>query len=293
MCLNRNLWSGRSIGLDEHVRKGAPGEFAALSDGWCHYQLTGPSGGPVVVLVHGFSVPSFIWDGNNQPLIDAGFRTLRYDLFGRGFSDRPSSAHAHELFVGQLEELLNIVGISDPVSLVGLSMGGAVSAAFALRYPDAVSKLALISPAGVMKESPAMHLIRLPLVGELLFQLGGESMLMRGLNRNAYPLREYEHYVQKFRRQLALPGYRRALLSTLRGDLLCHMLDTYQELGRRRLRSLLIWGRDDHLTAFEQSRQIRAAMPGIEFHPLIGAGHLANIEKQESVNSILIRFLRQ
>lgn len=279
--------------LDKSARQGAPGKFAALSDGQCHYQLSGPVGGPVVVLVHGFSVPSFIWDQTYQPLTEAGFQTLRFDLFGRGFSDRPSAAHNHALFVRQLKELLLEVGIHEPVSLVGLSMGGAVSVAFALSCPESVEKLALISPAGVMKKSLGMRMLRLPLIGELLFLLGGDTTLIRGLNRNSYQLEEYGSYLRQFRRQMAFPGYKRALLSTLRGDLLCEMHETYQRVGRRQLPSLLIWGRADHLTHFEQSDLIRAAMPGIQFHPMDGVGHLPHIEKDEQVNSVLVQFLRK
>ena len=278
--------------LEKSLRQEAPGEFAALSDGLCHYQLSGPVGGPAVVLIHGFSVPSFIWDQSFQPVVEAGFRTLRFDLFGRGYSDRPSAAHTHDLFVRQLAELLPAVGIQDQVSLVGLSMGGAISAAFALSYPELVKRLILISPAGVMKQSLGIRVLRLPLIGELLFLIGGEATLIKGLSQNADQLEKFDSYLRQFRRQMAFPGYKRALLSSLRGDLLCEMHETYLSLGQRSLPSLLIWGRDDQLTHFEQSSQIRAAMPGISFQPLDDAGHLPHIEKSELVNSILIQFLR-
>ena len=42
-----------------------------------------------VVLIHGFSVPYFIWDPTFEALHAAGMNPLRYDLYGRGYSDRP------------------------------------------------------------------------------------------------------------------------------------------------------------------------------------------------------------
>ena len=119
--------------LDDEARSLATGSFVELTDGQVHYELAGSGDGPVVVLVHGFSVPSFIWDPTFEELLSQGFRVLRYDLFGRGFSDRPDVDYDGTLFVEQLHELLAELGIEEPVDLVGLSMGGRYVSRRALR----------------------------------------------------------------------------------------------------------------------------------------------------------------
>jgi len=48
--------------LNQAVRETVDGSFIPLSDGITHYELSGKTNGPPVVLVHGFSVPSFIFD---------------------------------------------------------------------------------------------------------------------------------------------------------------------------------------------------------------------------------------
>lgn len=58
-------------------------EFAKLSDGTVAYELTGPESGELVVLVHGVSGPMMVWDKTVPALNAAGFRTLRFDLYGR------------------------------------------------------------------------------------------------------------------------------------------------------------------------------------------------------------------
>ena len=73
-----------------------------LSQGYVHYELGGPVGGEKVVLVHGLSVPYYIWDPTFDALTEAGFRVLRYDLYGRGFSDRPKLRYDADLFDEQL-----------------------------------------------------------------------------------------------------------------------------------------------------------------------------------------------
>ena len=62
--------------------------------------------GRVVVLAAGFSVPYYIWDPTFAALTGAGFRVLRYDYYGRGYSDRPAIPFTDEMYVRQLDELL-------------------------------------------------------------------------------------------------------------------------------------------------------------------------------------------
>ena len=78
--------------LNPAARERAPGDFVTLSQGTTFYDVAGPDTGRVVVLVHGFSVPSYIWDSTFTALTAAGYRTIRYDVFGRGWSDRPAYA---------------------------------------------------------------------------------------------------------------------------------------------------------------------------------------------------------
>jgi len=75
------------------------------------------------------------------------YRTLTYDLLERGKSlGTPVPSHSVEAYV---EQLLTVTrGIKGRFFLVGYSMGGAVAAAFAMRYPERVEKVALVCPAG-------------------------------------------------------------------------------------------------------------------------------------------------
>lgn len=119
--------------LNALARKGASGSFVQLSDGFTHYELSNPHARDAerVVLVHGFSVPYFIFDPTSAFLTQSGFRVLRYDLLGRGFSDRPATLQ-----------------LAQPVSLVGVSTGGPITAAFTAHSPDRVDRLVLIDRDG-------------------------------------------------------------------------------------------------------------------------------------------------
>jgi pimeloyl-ACP methyl ester carboxylesterase len=96
--------------------------------------------GPAVVLIHGFTLDTRMWDDQFLPLAQR-FRAIRYDLRGFGRSTLPTDTpYSH---VEDLRALLDQLGI-EQASLVGLSKGGAVALDFALTYPQRTRALALI-----------------------------------------------------------------------------------------------------------------------------------------------------
>ena len=122
--------------------------FIKLEDGFTYYELGGPESGEVIVLVHGYSVPSYIWDSTYTAAIDKGYRVLRYDAFGRGFSDRPEIAYDINLSYRQLSGLIDSLGLSVPLNLVGLSWGGRVVSYYTALNPSKIKKLVMVDPSG-------------------------------------------------------------------------------------------------------------------------------------------------
>ncbi len=94
-----------------------------LTDGIVRYEMAGPPDGQVVVLLHGFFNAYFVWDNTFDALAQADLRVLRYDLYGRGYSDRPNTQYDRDLFDRQLVNLLAALDVTRPVDLVGPSMG--------------------------------------------------------------------------------------------------------------------------------------------------------------------------
>ncbi len=288
-----SLWfSSEKERLNAQTRAAAPGEFIALTDGVTHYEVAGPEGGQPVVLVHGFSVPYHIWDPTFEALVEADFRVLRYDLLGRGYSDRPKLAYTRTLFDKQLFELIHGLSMSPPVDLIGLSMGGAISAVFTARHPEWVRKLVLIDPAGVpLKQSPAASLIQLPGIGELCMHLFGDWFFLSSLRKDYAQVIDLDAYEAKYRVQMRFGGFKRALLSTLRNGLPTDALEEYRQIGERDRPILLIWGKEDRTVPFEQSALVRSLLPEAAFYAIDGAAHLPHIEKADHVNPLILHFL--
>jgi len=284
---------GETQNLDA-ARANAPGQFVTLPDGVTHYELAGPPEGQPVVLVHGFSVPSFIWDPTFTGLAEKGFRVVRYDLFGRGYSDRPDVVYDQALFARQLYALLDAVGFTAPINLAGLSMGGAIAVGFAAEHPERVRTLALLSPAGFpVPATRVFGIMRLPWVGEWLLDRFAEKFIVAGLARDSFVQEHMTEFADRYRVQMQYPGFKRALLSTLRHGPISTMAEAYQTVGKLACPVLLIWGRDDKTVPFAINEKVRAAIPRAEFHPIDNAGHIAHYEKPEVVNPLLASFFGQ
>ena len=82
-------------------------QTATLSHGVTAYQA-GPVDGVPVVIVHGGTLGSMAYQGYVPPLVEAGWRVIIYDQYGRGFSDRPKNKLSIDVMRRQLRDLLTI-----------------------------------------------------------------------------------------------------------------------------------------------------------------------------------------
>ena len=290
------LFIGEHLILDARVRESLPGRTAWFTDGVTYYECSGPERGTPVILIHGFSVPNFIWDRNFSVLADAGFRIVRYDLFGRGYSDRPRIAYDKALFVRQLADLMDALKI-EQTDLISLSMGGPIAAEFAYRFPKRVRKLVFIDPAGFDLELPfAVKLLNVPVLGEimlgLLGLLGTRTLLETMLNDFYSPAQEAKDYfIPRYQEQMKYYGFKRAILSSLRSGMLGEDLELFRRVGELGKRVMLIWGREDQTVPFKHSATFMRQVPNAEFHSIDNAKHIPHFEHPDLVNPLIINFL--
>ena len=128
--------------------------MVALPDGNQVYMDFQPakSGKPTVVLLNGLTYSTATWDAFAAPLekLSPGVGVLRYDMRGMGKSllAGPLPVTYFIPLENQVEELRMLLDHLklNRVSLIGLSYGGGVGAAFAAAYPSKVDKLMLMAP---------------------------------------------------------------------------------------------------------------------------------------------------
>lgn len=287
--------------LDAAARAGVSGSFVTLGNGVTHYEIGGPDSGRVVVLVHGLSVPYYMWDSTFVRLTGAGYRVLRYDEYGRGWSDRPDVTYDGALYDAQLNELLDSLHITKPVDLVGNSVGGFVTAHFVKTHRARVRTLTLIDPVaggpavpqpliGRIVRGSLLRLMRLPGIGRWLWNaVRVPGMPEAQLTDLLHPAR-FPTWADQYRTQMRYSGFGWALLSTTETVAATNLRQLYGAVASTGVPVLLIWGKQDRTVPFKISAALRQQIPAAEFMAVDSAGHLPHIEQAGLVTARLISF---
>jgi pimeloyl-ACP methyl ester carboxylesterase len=285
-CANYFVNNQETKTMNEAARKDASGKFIQLTAGITHYDEGGTDTGRVVILVHGFSVPYHIWDGTYDSLIQAGFHVIRYDEFGRGFSDRPDVIYDPVLYRTQLFDLITSLKLKTPASLAGVSFGGAVVSDFVVHYPQLIDKIILVDPVYNFGKIDDPEII-----ANYKMATGHEKQATGQLDDFKYP-EQFPGWVDKYKVQMQYKGFRHALISTRNNYSKDSIISNYRVLGSLQKKILLIWGKEDQTVPFQYSDSLRKILSA-DFFPVDDARHLPYLEKPLLVNQKIISFLKE
>jgi pimeloyl-ACP methyl ester carboxylesterase len=227
------------------------------------YRVVG--NGPAVVLVHGLAGSWRWW----QPVVAhlaTRFRVYLIDLPGFGTARRQTFVLADA--PSYLLELIEAFGL-ERANLVGHSAGGAVCARVAVLWPEAVDRLVLAAPAGLLER--------------------------RRIRQNLLPL-------ARSLRQ-ARPRFLPVVLGdTLRAGLVTLYRSSGQLLDDGTLRgqlssikapTLLIWGERDHLVPAALAAGYEQTIPEARLVLLEHAGHMPMLERPEQFSRAVLQFLSE
>jgi pimeloyl-ACP methyl ester carboxylesterase len=256
------------------------GDWVKLSRGNIYFEWFLPSSSidskGIMVLVHGFSTPSFVWGGLVNNFVNAGYKVLVYDHFGRGFSERPRVAYDKSLYLETLRELISSQNIEESVHLVGYSMGGPIVGYYADTYPEDTKSVSLIAPAGFSKVSSATKSWRtMPLIGDWFWRVFSDRLYGIGnMSETQYsddPLSINEdEFLPLFQDQLRFRGFNESLLSTIRNFNLFDVRNMYETLNSKEVPVLALWGKKDGVVPFSGSQ---------EFERIFNKGKLISLEE--------------
>jgi pimeloyl-ACP methyl ester carboxylesterase len=271
--------------MNDEARKNISGKFISISGGTTHYDEQGADTSKTVILVHGFSVPYFIWDATFDSLVKHGFHVVRYDEFGRGYSDRPDVNYNPAFYRKQLSELITQLKLKTPVSLAGVSFGGAVVTDFAVNNPSLVDKIILVDPVFNFNNPKVIETV-------ITFNMAmnHESQASGQLGDFKYP-ELFPKWVEKYKPQMEFKGFRHALASTLLNYPGDTIIFNYRKLDSMHKDVLLIWGKEDKTVTFNFSDSLRKILK-VDFLAVEDAGHLPHLEKPMLVNQKIVSFLK-
>lgn len=282
--------TGEDRRLDPASRQSLRGSFVELSDGVTHYELAGPEDGEVVLLAGSLTVPLFYWDGLAAELHARGLRTLACSAYGRGYSDRVRARYDETLFVRQLFELKDRLGIRQPVHLVGASVGGLVAMQYARLHWESLATLTIAGPAGLIpKKVPLHRLLASDLLTGVVARRFGRRLLEGHLGHNVRdPQRQAELTA------MVLDAYRYegslyAFFDTLQHVPLSGRAELFGRAGELGLPTLLLWGADDSVTPIDALDNARSLLKPQEHH-VLDCGHMTPYERPREVAEHIASF---
>jgi pimeloyl-ACP methyl ester carboxylesterase len=215
-----------------------------------HYKCLGE--GPPVILLHGHGNDWHEWQ-ENVPHIALSYRVYALDTPGFGMSqsaDLPLSLPWSVAFLADFMDTLEIL----QASLIGHSLGGLVSVAFALSFPDRVLKLALVDSAGF---------------GEMDIKARLYLPILRGV----------EKLIGKKRYPRITHMSRQDYSSFLK------------QLPALKVDTLIIWGQNDRYLAVTQAESAHLLITNSELRVFPGCGHAPQKESPEEFNHLISEFL--
>ncbi|HSM14971.1 MAG TPA: alpha/beta hydrolase [Thermoanaerobaculia bacterium] len=268
-----------------------------------HLVEAGPEEGRPVLLLHGF--PEFWWGWRHQlpALAAAGFRCLVPDLPGYNLSDKPRGLSSYGLdpLAEVVRDLLALAG-PEPMPLVGHDWGGALAWWAALRFPERISRMAVLNiphPAVLRRtllrsreqrrRSRYMLYFQLPWLPERKLRAGGfrpfRAIFRRSSRRDTFSEAELDLYAGA----AARPGALTAMLAWYRAALWKRPARPPQ----RRVEPpvLILWGTGDVALGEEMVEPSAARCRQAEVVRIEGAGHWVLHEAAEEVSRQLLAFL--
>ncbi len=231
--------------------------------------------GPIAVCVHGMTTPSYVWHGLAEGMVKMGYRVLVYDLYGRGYSDRPGGLQDDAFFLRQLDDLLDDQNVETDITLLGYSMGGAIAAAFASAQPGRIRQLVLLAPAGMETSAGSMarFIANTPFVGDWLMLALFGKVHRQGTEAERYLPNSVDNIVDRQQSELAFRGFVPGCLSSLRGILSHDMEAEHRKLHHSGIPVLAIWGRDDDVIPLTASGKLAEWNRTARQEVIDGAGH--------------------
>jgi pimeloyl-ACP methyl ester carboxylesterase len=238
-----------------------------------HYEVYGS--GPPLILTHGYSSTSAMWQGQIEAL-SKHHRLVLWDMRGHGLSDYPDDpeSYSEALTVGDIAALLDAVGAEKAI-VGGLSLGGYMSLAFHRAHPERVRALLIIDTGPGFKKDDAREVWnkRARDTGDRFDRDGLDMLKSLSAERASVTHRDAGGLARAARGMLAQRDAR-----------------VIESLPDIKVPSLVVVGADD--TPFLAASDYMAAkIPGARKVVIPNAGHAVNIDQPQAFIDAVLPFL--
>jgi 3-oxoadipate enol-lactonase len=247
-----------------------------------HHVVEGPAEAPALVLSNSLGSTLGVWD-RQMAALTRHFRVIRYDLRGHGASPVPTGPYDISDLGADVLALLDGLGVGR-AHVGGLSIGGQVAMWLAANAPDRVERLVLCCTSPRF-EPPEAWAARAATVRAEGAAAVADAVVSRWFTP-AFAER-FPELVREMRDMIAgtpAEGYAACCGVVERADL-------RPRLTSIQAPTLVIAGADDPAAPPEQAERIAAAVPRSRLAVVQHAAHLANVERPDEVNALILEHL--
>jgi 2-hydroxy-6-oxonona-2,4-dienedioate hydrolase len=242
--------------------------------------------GPNVILLHGLGGDAANWI-MTIPALASKYHVWAPDQIGFGASDKPFINYRVGTLVDFLEGFCKRLGI-DKATVVGNSLGGWTAMAFTIAHPERVEKLVLVDSAGYSFAKAGITASRSEMLALNPSTIEGTKQLLSVIfaNPSAIPMLTPEAMFARHLRNGDGNTINMFIDSILRNE---DILDG--KLGAIKVPTLVVWGREDHLTPLASGQAFAKDIPGAQIAILDKCGHVPQMECSAPFNAALTKFL--
>ena len=272
----------------QNVLNNNSGDYVELINGYTYFEeanINSKIGS--VVLVHGFSVPSYIMKTTFNSIKDRGYRVIMMDLYGRGFSDNPNLPQTDELRATQVIELMKNRGI-EKASVVGLSNGGRIISKIAVLEPDLVENLFYIASSGFYEYEE--------IDDKNVYQNEIDDMILKypemakGQVNDFFEGDKYPNWITQYEELQTHVGFARALISTTKN--LVTLDDVHVKIDSLNIPVYTFWGEFDNVVVYDEFKdRLNKVFPNRKEFFITKSGHLPHMENQDEFENIFFKYL--
>jgi pyruvate dehydrogenase E2 component (dihydrolipoamide acetyltransferase) len=246
------------------------------------YLALGEGDSVPVLLLHGFGADLNTWMFT-QPALAEGRRVIALDLPGHGGSTKQLDHADVESLAAIVDHALKALGI-ERLHLVGHSMGGGIAISFAMRRPERVATLTLISSASFGPEINAAFI-------DGFVRAARRREAIEALNLLVHdPALVSRAMIEDVLRYKRLDGVPEALAAFAQEWFPAgrQIVDLGDAVAALKLPVQIIWGREDRIIPVAHAEALASRLP---VHILEQAGHLPHMEKAGEVNRLIKRLI--
>ena len=240
-----------------------------------------------VLLIHGYPLNNILWDLQMGDLSDIA-RLIAPDLRGHGLTDPTDPPYSMETFAEDCSVLLDQLGITIPIVVAGLSMGGYVAFEFCRRYPERVAGLILTATwAGA--DSAEVKEKRDQAAGVAIAEGPGAiadtmlPLLLAPDNYKAQP--DLVDFAREMMLETSVDGIVGALAA------MRDRPDSKPDLPKLDVPTLILHGAEDQIIPLAEAEAMVEALPQAKLVVVPQAGHLPNLENPEAFNDAVREYL--